>query len=155
MNCMTFHILGMSSSQLTNSIMFQRDDKKPPTRLWVTPDSKKSIIPYHLNLNCWLLTKKRKLVGFPTKIACFKPKLNQWTPHNLPELGFTSTRSGLTSIRIDLNYTRIGIWKFSFNHFWSPISGQKRHLNSAFHLTGSHRDSEGDVQRVGALVLVL
>ena len=32
MNFMTFHILGMSSSQLTNSIIFQRGGEKPPTR---------------------------------------------------------------------------------------------------------------------------
>jgi len=32
MNFMTFHILGMSSSQLTNSMIFQRGRAQPPTR---------------------------------------------------------------------------------------------------------------------------
>ena len=31
MNCMTFRILGISSSQLTNSIIFQRGRAQPPT----------------------------------------------------------------------------------------------------------------------------
>ena len=30
---MTFHILGMSSSQLTNCIIFQRGRAQPPTRM--------------------------------------------------------------------------------------------------------------------------
>jgi hypothetical protein len=48
MNFMTFHILGISSAQLTNSIIFQRGRAQPPTsdafvgRLlacwWLNPD---------------------------------------------------------------------------------------------------------------------
>ena len=80
-NFMTFHILRMSSSQLTNSIIFQRDRLKPPTSnvlgfwhitmclswfsLGMTAFTQKAFWNAVLNNPFW--KKRRQKGNFPTK----------------------------------------------------------------------------------------
>ena len=72
MNFMTFHMLGISSSQLTNSIIFQTCRAQPPTRYIIQP-----AISYH-----------------ESAINPIKPTF----PHGFPWLQFSTTSSSKSSL---------------------------------------------------------